>query len=180
MRVLVYLKLQVGVTVLLLLSYGLVFSVASINSVFAQVRTDEVGVTITSPEQGQQVPVGQLTISGTSTDNPTTDCQVTVDLNDIKPIQNATATGPGGANDFSTWKFTYSDAYQLINEGVNELTSKLTCISNPPNMTKYYSVNVTGISATQSGGNDFAPSLVPTPSEYIDDDDQEKIGSKVW
>ena len=178
MRVLVYLKLQVGVTVLLLLSYGLVLSVASINSVFAQQRTDEAGVTITSPKQGQQVPVGQLTISGTSTDNETTDCQVSVDLNDIKPMQNATAKGPGGVSDYSTWEFTYTEAYQLIKEGVNELTSKLSCISNPPNMTKYYSVNVTGIPATQSGGNDFAPSLVPTPSGYFDDGDEEKIASK--
>src|SRR5215213_867682 len=163
MRVLVYLKLQVGVTVLLLLSYGLVLSVASINSVFAQQRTDEVGVAITSPKQGQQVPVGQLTISGTSTDNETTDCQVSVDVNDIKPLQNATATGPGGVNDYSTWQFTYTEDYQLIKEGVNELTSKLSCLSNPMNVTKYYSVNVTGTSATQSPGTSIAPSIIPTP-----------------
>jgi hypothetical protein len=164
MRPLVYIKLQVGTAILLLLSYGLVVSVAAgINSVFAQQTTDEAGVTITSPKQGQEVPVGQLTVSGISTDNPTTDCQVSVDVNDIRPLQNATATGPGGVNDYSTWSFTYTEAYQLIKEGVNELTSKLTCISNPPNMTKYYSVNVTGIPATQSGGDDIAPSLVPTP-----------------
>ena len=178
MRVLVYLKLQVRLTLVLLLSYGLVLSVASINSVFAQQKTDEAGVTITSPKQGQQVPVGQLTISGTSTDNAATDCQVSVDLNDIKPMQNATATGPGGISDYSTWQFTYGEAYQIIKEGVNELTSKLTCINNPPNMTKYYSVNVTGISAAQSGGNDFAPSIIPTPSGYFDNSDEEKIASK--
>ena len=60
---------------------------------------------------------------------------------------------------------------RLIKEGLNELTSKLTCISNPHNMTKYYSVNVTGVSPTQSGGNDIAPSLVPTPSGYFDDEE---------
>ena len=164
MRPLVYIKLQVGTAIMLLLCYGLVVSVtAGINTVFAQQSTDEAGVTITSPKQGEEVPVGQLTVSGISTDNPTTDCQVSVDVNDIKPLQNATATGPGGVNDYSTWSFTYTEAYQLIKEGVNELTSKLTCISNPPNMTKYYSVNVTGIPATQSGGDDLAPSLVPTP-----------------
>ena len=178
MRVLVYLKLQVKLTLVLVLSFGLVLSVASINSVSAQQRIDEGGVTITSPKQGQQVPVGQLTISGTSTDNATTDCQVSVDLNDIKPMQNATATGPGGISDYSTWQFTYGEDYQNIKEGVNELTSKLSCINNPPNMTKYYSVNVTGISATQSGGNDFAPSIIPTPSGYFDNSDEEKIASK--
>lgn len=121
------------------------------------------GIRISSHTTGQQVPVGQLTISGTSTDNPTTDCQVSVDVNDIKPLQNATATGPGGVNDYSTWQFTYTEDYQLIQEGVNELTSKLSCISNPTNVTKYYSVNVTGTSATQSPGSSIAPSILPTP-----------------
>jgi hypothetical protein len=112
-----------------------------------QGTVDEIGLKIISHQQGQQVPVGQLTISGTSTDNPTTDCQVSVDVNDIKPLQNVTATGPGGVNDYSTWQFTYTEDYQLIKEGVNELTSKLTCISNPPtaNLVKWDSVNVTGI-----------------------------------
>src|SRR5919106_4355495 len=35
-----------------------------------------IGIKITSPSTGQQVPVGQLTISGTSTDNIATDCTV--------------------------------------------------------------------------------------------------------
>jgi hypothetical protein len=106
------------------------------------------GIRISSHTTGQQVPVGQLTISGTSTDNPTTDCQVSVDVNDIKPLQNAMATGPGGVNDYSTWQFTYTEDYQLIKEGVNELTSKLSCISNPPNIARYYSVNVIGVAAS--------------------------------
>src|SRR5215211_1416944 len=139
MKVLVFLKLQVAS---ILLSCWLILSVAGVNNVFAQQAADEPGIKISSPEQGQQVPVGQLTISGTSTDNPTTDCQVSVDVNDIKPLQNATATGPGG---------------------VNELTSKLSCLSNPMNVTKYYSVNVTGTSATQSPGTGIAPSIIPTP-----------------
>ena len=160
MKVLVCLKLQV---VSVLLSCWLILSVAGVNSVFAQEAADGPGITISSPEQGQQVPVGQLTILGTSTDNPTTDCQVSVDVNDIKPLQNATATGPGGVNDYSTWQFTYTEDYQLMKEGVNELTSKLTCISNPTNVTKYYSVNVTGTSAIQSPGTNIAPSIVPTP-----------------
>ena len=105
------------------------------------------GIRISSHTTGQQVPVGQLTISGISTDNPTTDCQVSVDVNDIKPLQNATATGPGGVNDYSTWQFTYTEDYQLIKEGVNELTSKLSCINNPPNIARYYSVNVIGVAA---------------------------------
>ncbi|HEX2068381.1 MAG TPA: discoidin domain-containing protein, partial [Nitrososphaeraceae archaeon] len=60
---------------------------------------------------------------------------------------NATATGPGGVNDYSTWQFTYTEDYQLIQEGVNELTSKLSCLSNPANVARYYSVNVIGVVA---------------------------------
>jgi F5/8 type C domain len=167
MKVLVCLKLQV---VSILLSCWLILSVVGVNSVYAQQAADEPGITISSPEQGQQVPVGQLTISGTSTDNPTTDCQVSVDVNDVKPLQNATATGPGGVNDYSTWQFTYTEDYQLIQEGVNELTSKLSCLSNPANVTKYYSVNVIGVVAnnqtlqsTQTA-NKTAPLLYPIPS----------------
>jgi hypothetical protein len=114
-----------------------------------QGTVDEIDLKIISHQQGQQVPAGELTISGTSTDNPTTDCQVSVDVNDIKPLQNATATGPGGVNDYSTWQFTYTEDYQLIKEGVNELTSKLSCVdeSNPStaNLIKWESINVTGI-----------------------------------
>jgi hypothetical protein len=148
------------------LSLSLIIGIIVImtNSVFAQAQQDNtIGVKIISPITGQQVPAGELTISGISTDNITTDCQVSVDVNDVKPLQNATATGPGGVNDYSTWQFTYTEDYQLIQEGVNELTSKLSCLSNPTNVTKYYSVNVTGTSATQSPGTSIAPSILPTP-----------------
>jgi hypothetical protein len=47
-------------------------------------------------------------------DNPTTDCQVSIDVNDIKPLQNATATGPDGVSDYSAWQFTYTEAYEFI------------------------------------------------------------------
>src|SRR5918996_5576997 len=114
-----------------------------------QLQQQVIGVKITSPSTGQQVPAGELTISGISTDNITTDCQVSVDVNDVKPLQNAIATGPGGINDYSTWQFTYTEDYQLIKEGVNELTSKLSCVdeSNPStaNLIKWDSINVTGI-----------------------------------
>jgi hypothetical protein len=155
------------------------------------------GIRISSHTTGQQVPVGQLTISGTSTDNPTTDCQVSVDVNDIKPLQNATATGPGGVNDYSTWQFTYTEDYQLIKEGVNELTSKLSCINNPPNIARYYSVNVIGVAGRNQTlqpiqtsnntitaannqtlqpthtANNTAPLLYPMPS--VNDNQSKKI-----
>src|ERR671928_1295112 len=55
-------------------------------------------VKITSPTRGQQVPVGKdLTISGTSMDSATSNCQVSVIVNKVKPYQNTTAAGTGGA-----------------------------------------------------------------------------------
>ncbi len=117
------------------------------NSAFSQQDQEAnstIGVKITSPPAGQQVPVGELTISGISTDDATTECTVYADWNDQKPFQKALATGPGGVNDYSTWNFTYTKNYNLITNGTNNLTSKLSCLSNPTNVTKWNSINVTG------------------------------------
>jgi hypothetical protein len=142
-----------------------VFLIAAIfinNFAFAQKQEEEqqvtntMGVKTTSHTLWQKVPVGELTISGTSTDNAATNCQVGVDVNDQKPFQTATATGPGGTNDYSTWTFTYTDKYYLIIDGLNDLTAKLSCIDNNNNtstVTKYYSVNVIGVPPYGSGSN---------------------------
>ncbi|MDQ4056118.1 MAG: hypothetical protein M3156_01725 [Thermoproteota archaeon] len=117
------------------------------NSAFSQQDqevTSTIGIKITSPVADQQVPVGELTISGVSTDNATTDCTVYADWNDQKPFQRAIATGLGGENDYSTWTFTYTQNYHLISNGTNNLTSKISCLSNPTNVTKWNSVNVVG------------------------------------
>src|SRR4030095_8842676 len=66
------------------------------------------GVKILSPSSGKQIPVGNLTIFGISTDNETSDCTVTVDWNNQKPFQKAKATGPYGEDDYSSWTYTYS------------------------------------------------------------------------
>jgi hypothetical protein len=103
-------------------------------------------VKITSPESNnQQVPVGELVISGTSSDNSNTDCTIYVDWNDLKPYQKVVATGADGNDDYSNWTFTYTDSYHLITNGTNDLTSKISCFGNPLNLTKYYSINVTGV-----------------------------------
>jgi hypothetical protein len=103
------------------------------------------GVKIISPLKNSTVPIGQLIINGTSSDTPITNCIVSTDWNDLKPMQNVTARGPGGVNDYSNWTYTYNKTYHNITAGINELTSKITCYDNPSNITKkYYSVNVTG------------------------------------
>ena len=102
-------------------------------------------VQIISPNKGQQVPINSnsLSISGTSNDDLAKDCRVSVIVNGIKPYQPAKATGPSGANDYSKWNFLLTSNYASIKEGPdNKITAKLVC---QPNLTKWYSVNVTGI-----------------------------------
>ena len=110
-------------------------------------------IEITSPKDGDQVPVGELTIQGISSDDEDSNCQVYADVNDVKPLQNVTTVGPavGGEDDFSRWTFTYTQDYQLIKEGTNELTAKISCFdgavspSATPPLSKWYSVNITGV-----------------------------------
>jgi hypothetical protein len=105
----------------------------------------KLGVKISSPLKNATVPSGQLTISGISSDTAITNCMVSTDWNDLKPMQNVTARGSGGVNDYSNWTYTYNERYHNITAGINELTSKITCYDDPGNITKkYYSVNVTG------------------------------------
>src|SRR5215216_4705547 len=107
--------------------------------------TQPLEVQIISPNKGQQVPIdsNSLSISGTSNDDLAKDCRVSVIVNDIRPYQPAKATGPDGANDYSKWNFLLTSNYASIKEGPdNKITAKLVC---QPNLTKWYSVNVTGI-----------------------------------
>jgi hypothetical protein len=105
----------------------------------------KMGVKIISPLKNTTVPAGQLMIHGISSDTPKINCRVFVDWNDLKPMQNVTAKGQGGPNDYSNWTYTYNETYHNITTGMNELTSKITCYDNPSNITsKYFSVNVTG------------------------------------
>jgi hypothetical protein len=135
---------------------NIMYHASSDYSVYAQQlpsSTKAMGVKVTSPTQGQKVPTGELNVTGISTDNSTTDCHVYIDVNDIKPLQNTTASGPDGQNDYSNWTFTYTKKYHPIVEGTNELTAKLSCINNPANISKWYSVNVTGVATGSDDKN---------------------------
>jgi hypothetical protein len=132
------------------------------NIIYAQFQNNNsnisLGVNITSPQRGQQIPIdtSNLTISGKSTDNPAADdCQVSVIVNGIKPYQPASANGDSEAkSDYSNWFFILGSNYTSIKEGTNEITAKLSCLSNSlsnnslsnnSNATKWYSINVTGV-----------------------------------
>ena len=102
-------------------------------------------VKITSPTRGQQVPVGKdLTVSGTSIDIATANCQVSVIVNNVKPYQNATAAGSGGPADYSKWNFARTSKYTTIKPGQNKITAKFECTDNSASK-GFSSVNVTGI-----------------------------------
>jgi hypothetical protein len=105
----------------------------------------EGAVTITSPTDGQQVPIGQdLTVTGTSIANSDSGCNIHVNLNRARPSQPATATGPGGPNDYSEWSATLTSNYTSIQEGENRIGARISCGSDST-LRQFTSVNVTGV-----------------------------------
>jgi hypothetical protein len=123
-------------------------------------------IKITSPTRGQQVPVGKdLTVSGTSIDNATSNCQVSVIANKVRPYQPATsATGNGGAADYSKWNFVLASKYTTIKPGENRITAKYECVDNP-NLTGFSSVNVTGVPASATTATN--QSISSSPSSVV-------------
>ena len=112
-------------------------------------------VKITSPHKGQQVPVGSnVVVSGISSpppeDKTKTDCTVSVLLNAVKPYQKAVATGHGGTTDYSSWRYVITPSYAAIKQGQNKITGKISCTASPTNLTKFNSLNVTGIGTPHS------------------------------
>ena len=138
-----------------------IFVYAQSNSTNTTNSSQRIGVKITSPKANQTVPIGELTVNGTSSDSPQTNCQVFVDLNDTKPMQNVTGVGVGGPKDYSNWTFKYTQNYHMIDKGKNELTSKISCYDNSGagnTTTKYYSINITG--------TDNPTSFIPTTGNF--------------
>jgi hypothetical protein len=87
-------------------------------------------------------------VSGISSPPPGvshTGCTVSVLLNGVKPYQKTVATGLGGINDYSIWHYNITPKYALIKHGQNKITAKISCIASPSNLTKFTSVNMTGI-----------------------------------
>ena len=100
-------------------------------------------IKIVNPITTQNVSTGQeLSISGLSSDNSLKNCSVSLIVNDVRPYQNADASGTGGIDDFSQWKFVLRTSYTQIIDGENKITAKLLC-SNAP--TRWYSVFVAGV-----------------------------------
>ena len=153
-------------------------------------------IQITTPQDGQQVPPGELSIQGISSDDEQTDCQVYADVNDITPMRNVTAAGDSEEdNDFSKWTFKYTQDYQLIKQGENELTAKISCSDNgdfdlnpfpttgaqttssSSPLSEWHTVNVTAVQGAAAVPSS-SPSLSDTEEidETGNDDDEESGG----
>jgi hypothetical protein len=148
-------KIKVNFRILLLFGIFMIFGIIC-NTAVAQIPSATgIAVKIDTPVDSTNLPSGDLTIHGTSSDDDTTNCQVYADWNDLKPMQNVSANGPKGVSDFSKWSFTYTGNYHNIVEGQNELTSKITCHDSGQNATsKSYSINVTGTQAANENSSD--------------------------
>ena len=107
---------------------------------------------ITFPTKGQKVPVGKIVVSGTSSANATNHCTVSLNINGIKPYQNVTPTGHNGPRDYSKWTFTVTPRYAVVKEGFNKITAKYSCPNM--NLTRFYSVNVTGVRGTAAAASE--------------------------
>jgi hypothetical protein len=106
-------------------------------------------VKITSPTKGEQVAVGKdLSISGTSVDNGTSGCKVSVKVNFVNPYHDALPIVEGAQNNsYSKWNFTLTSAYTSIHPGQNKIIAKFSC-ADDPNLISKATVNVTGVGTT--------------------------------
>ena len=133
----------------LMMSSSLAFLILNVTigsnaGIFAQTPSSVPTVKITHPTPDQQISTnnGTLRISGISSDNSTSNCEITIIANNVKPYKR---TVPNKENDYSSWSFILNSSYTPIKEGQNKLTSKISCLAIPANATKWYSVNFTGV-----------------------------------
>jgi RTX calcium-binding nonapeptide repeat (4 copies) len=153
----------------------LILVISHTGIISGQLQAQTIGVNITSPERGKTIPVNSsLTVSGKSTDNPFDEiCQVSIIVNSVRPYQPATANGSiGQASDYSKWFFILSPNYTSIKEGINEITARLSClpsITTGNNLTKWYSVNVTGVAVDQNAtaAATTTPTITTSPTQTL-------------
>lgn len=79
------------------------------------------------------------------------------------------------------WSFTYTEDYQLIKEGSNELTAKISCyaVNNPTPLSEWHTVNVTGVAAGQPIASPTEEEPVPDTNEDEGEEDTHRYSAKV-
>ena len=119
-------------------------------------------IKILSPRDGQLIQITEndpLVVAGTSSDDISKDCRVSVLLNGIKPYQKTSAAGTNGINDYSIWKYKVDPSYTVIKAGSNKLTAKITCLHYPHSLSKWTSADLIGT----RGDNDTITSGAAKP-----------------
>jgi hypothetical protein len=104
-------------------------------------------IKILLPRDGQLIQTtnnNPLVVAGTSSDDRSKDCRVSVLLNGIKPYQKTDAAGTNGIKDYSIWKYKIDPSYTVIKAGSNKLTAKITCLHYPHSLSKWTSVDLIG------------------------------------
>ena len=110
-------------------------------------------INIISPTNNSQVPVGNLTITGTAAYSSSQPCTVYALWNDTQSIPRPVITISDEKN-YSMWKFTFDSEYHEIIEGPNSLMAILSCLNLPnDNLTKLYSININGIEKSNTRQN---------------------------
>lgn len=110
-------------------------------------------INIISPSNNSQVPVGNLTITGTAAYSSSQPCTVYALWDDTQSIPRPVITISDEKN-YSMWKFTYNSEYHEIIEGPNSLMAILSCLNLPnDNLTKLYSININGIEESNTRSN---------------------------
>ena len=103
---------------------------------------DKLSVKISFPPFNQRVPLGELPVFGSSSDNESANCEVYLDWNNDNAFHQA-KPGLGGYSGFSTWLYVYSEKNHLIVNGTNDLTAKMLCsVDNNFNLTRYNSIKI--------------------------------------
>ena len=141
-------KIMLVIVGLLLFSTIMISNVIMAYSQSPTKRPTSHGVKIHTPRLGDKVSiaVNNFTITGRSVDNQSSDCQVFVIVNDVKPYQKASAIGLNGGDDFSQWKYALFPDYAKLKIGSNKITAKIDC-KNPMDMLRYDTINIMGTKA---------------------------------
>jgi hypothetical protein len=172
-----------GILIMTLFVSTILFSSILVNRILALPDQQQINsipkplsVKITDPIKGQQIAVGKnLTLSGISKYNVTAKCQVFVIVDSIRPYQKTIPIGQAGVDDYSHWKYALAPAYPgSIKEGINKITAKLLCNTNPTSLTKFYSINVTGVNGASPNqqhlqirsNNTATPFFLPVSSSF--------------
>ena len=133
------------------------------------------GVRIQTPITGEKISIGinNLSISGRSVDNESSNCQVSVIVNDLKPYQKASTSGLNGADDYSRWKFILSPDYTELKNGTNKITAKLEC-KDDLDALMFNTIKITGIHVHGSEQDKFSTTTIEHTSGAVNNESVEE------